>query len=371
MFLRTILNTVHRMVYPFLSVFARGLGVDIATMSLLMTGRSFIGAFSPLFAPVADRRGRKFGMLLGAVIFTLGVGLVTIYPNIWTLAIGLALAVIGKYMFDPSMQAYLGDRILYQKRGTALAITEVSWSMSFIIGVPVVGFLIAKYGWSAPFPFFTILGFVMFFVIWRMVSREDPHHERTINTRDSYRAVFTSIPALAGISIAMWASAGNELVNVTFGVWLEDSFGLKIAALAAASAVIGISELSGEGLVALTTDRLGKPLALTIGLISNALASILLPFIGQTQIGALIGLFLFYLTFEYTIVSHIPLMTELAPSARATMLSLNVTGHSLGRAMGAFLAAIIYQQFGFVFVALIAVIFNAAGFLALRRMQKG
>ena len=64
------------MVYPFLSIFARGLGVDISTMSLLMTARSLIGVTSPLFAPIADRRGRKFGMLLGVIIFTLGVGLV-------------------------------------------------------------------------------------------------------------------------------------------------------------------------------------------------------------------------------------------------------------------------------------------------------
>ncbi|HMZ08149.1 MAG TPA: hypothetical protein PK078_11070, partial [Anaerolineales bacterium] len=129
------------------------------------------------------------------------------------------------------------------------------------------------------------------------------------------------------------------------------------------------SELSGEGLVALTTDRLGKPRALAIGLIANSFASILLPFIGRTQTGALIGLFLFYITFEYVIVSHIPMVTELVPSARATLLSINVTGHALGRALGASLAAIIYQQFGFIFVALTAVVFNIIGLLALRRMQ--
>jgi predicted MFS family arabinose efflux permease len=371
MFLRTILNTAHRMVYPFLPVFARGLGVDLSTMSQLMTARSLIGATSPLFAPIADRRGRKFGMLAGLVIFTLGVGLVTLLPSFWTLAIALMLAMIGKYMFDPAMQAYFGDRIPYHRRGTALAVTEVSWSASFIVGVPVVGFLIDRYGWSAPFPFLTALGLAAFFVIWRVVPREDPHHEPASNSRDGYRAVLTSIPALAGISIALWASAANELVNVIFGAWLEDSFGLKIIALAGASAVIGISELGGEGLVSLTTDRLGKPLALGIGLVGNALASILLPFIGQTQTGALIGLFLFYITFEYVLVSHIPLMTELVPTARATMLSMNVTGHAIGRALGAFLAGLIYQPFGFLFVALTAVLFNGAALLALRRMQKG
>lgn len=372
MFLRTILNTAHRMVYPFLSIFARGLGVDIASVSLIMTARGLFGAISPLFfAPIADQRGRKFGMLSGIVIFTFGISLVAIYPTFWTFATAIILAMIGKYMFDPSMQSYFSDRIPYEKRGTALAVTEVAWSLSFIIGVPVMGYIIGRFGWSAPFPIFTILGLIVFAVVWKVIPSEDTHHILTNDSRSGYRAVFTSVPALAGISIAMCASAGNELVNVIFGVWLEDSFGLKIAALAGASAVIGLSELSGEGLVAFTTDRLGKPLALTIGLIGNALASILLPFIGQTQVGALIGLFLFYITFEYILVSHIPLMTELVPSARATMLAMNVTGHSLGRALGAFLAAFIYQQFGFMFIALIAMLFNVAAFLALRRMQKG
>jgi len=371
MFLRAILNTAHRMVYPFLPVFARGLGVDISAMSLLMTARSLIGVTSPLFAPIADRRGRKFGMLLGVVIFAFGAGLVAIHPNIWTLAAALILAVIGKYLFDPSMQAYFGDRIPYAKRGTALAVTEVAWSMAFILGVPAMGLLIAKFGWSAPFPVLTGLGVFIFIIVWQIVPRTDAHHELTSDSRAGYLAVLSSKPALAGISIAFFASAGNELVNIIFGVWLEDSFGLRIAALAGASAVIGISELSGEGLVAFTTDRLGKPLALTIGLVGNALASILLPIIGHTQAGALIGLFLFYITFEYVMVSHIPLVTELVPSARATILSMNVTGHSLGRALGAILAAFIYQQFGFTFVALTAVVFNVAGLMALRRMQKG
>ena len=370
LFVRTVLNSIHRMVYPFLPIFARGLGIDLSTMSLLMTGRSLLGATSPFLGPIADWRGRKFGMLSGLGIFILGIGLVALFPTFWALVIALGLALIGKYIFDPAMQAYFGDRIPYHQRGTVLAVTEVSWSMAFIVGVPIAGFLIDRYGWAAPFPLFSILGLIAFFILWRIIPNEDSHHEPVNNTREGYAAILKSMPALAGVSIALWASAANELVNVIFGVWLEDSFGLKIAALAGASAVIGISELSGEGLVALTTDKLGKPRALAIGLVANSLAAGLLPFIGRTQVGALIGLFLFYITFEYVMVSHIPMVTELVPAARATLLSLNVTGHALGRALGAFLAAIIYQQFGFIFVALSAVVFNIIGIFALRKMQQ-
>jgi MFS transporter, DHA1 family, inner membrane transport protein len=233
-----------------------------------------------------------------------------------------------------------------------------------------MGLLISRYGWNAPFPILAALGLGMIAVVWWMIPHEDGHHKRTSDSRGNFRSVMTNIPALAGISIALWASAGNELVNLIFGLWLEDSFGLKIAALAGASAVIGISELSGEGLVALTTDRLGKPRALALGLITNALAVAFLPVIGRTQAGALIGLFLFYITFEYVMVSHVPLMSELVPEARATLLSFNLTGHSIGRALGAFLATFIYHQFGFIPIVLLTVLFNVLALLALAELTQ-
>ncbi|RPJ25877.1 MAG: MFS transporter [Chloroflexi bacterium] len=371
MVLRTILNTMHRMVYPFLAVFARGLGVDVATLSFVVTARSLFGMFAPLLGAITDQRGRRFGMLLAVVLFTAGMGLVALAPSFVTFSIALLLAILSKYLFDPSMQAYFGDRVPYEKRGTALAVTEVAWSLAFIAGVPLVGYLISAYGWSAPFPLLAGLGLGMFAVIWWMIPRNDPASPQpTIGSVKNVRAVLTNLPALAGISIALWASAANELVNLIFGVWLEDSFGLKIAALAGASAVIGFSELGGEGLVALTTDRLGKPRALALGLTGNILAALLLPVVGRTEIGALVGLFLFYITFEYVLVSHIPLMTEVMPGARATLLSFNVTGHSLGRMIGALLATFIYQRFGFLPVTWIAILFNGFALLALGELTQ-
>ena len=371
MMLRTILNTMHRMVYPFLAVFARGLGVDITTLSFVVTARSFFGMFAPVLGSIADQRGRRFGMLLGIFLFIAGVGLVAIVPSFLTFSIALLLAILSKYLFDPSMQAYFGDRVPYERRGTALAVTEVAWSLAFIAGVPLMGYLISRFGWNAPFPLLAGLGVVMFAVIWWMIPRTD-HAARqpAIASVKNVRAVLTSLPALAGIAIALWASAANELVNLIFGVWLEDSFGLKIAALAGASAVIGLSELGGEGLVALTTDRLGKPRALVLGLTGNIIASLLLPIVGTTELGALVGLFLFYITFEYVLVSHIPLMTEVMPGARATLLSFNVTGHSLGRTIGALLATFIYQRFGFLPVTLIAILFNVFALLALGELTQ-
>ncbi len=358
------------MVYPFLTIFARGLGVDVTAVSFALAGRNIASIFSPVFAPVADQRGRKFGMLAGAVTFTVGVGLVAIYPSLITLTIALILAVTSKSLFDPAIQAYFGDRVAYEQRGTALAITEMSWSLAFIAGVPLMGFLIAHFGWSAPFPVLAALGIGMFVVVWWMIPRNDPHHESNNDTRKNVGIVLASIPALAGISIALWSSAANEMVNLIFGVWLADSFGLQIAALAGASAVIGLAELSGEGLVALTTDRLGKPRAVMIGLFANIFASALLPFIGRTEIGALVGLFFFYISFEYMVVSQLPMMNEVVPRARATAMAFNLVGFGIGRSLGALLSTLIYQRFGFLSVTMIAAMFNIFAMIALAEMQQ-
>jgi predicted MFS family arabinose efflux permease len=377
MLLRIILNTMHRMVYPFLSVFAHGLGVDVTAISLALAGRNFMGIFGPVLTPLANQRGRRFGMLAGITAFTVGVGLVAVYPSLITLSAALILAILSKSLFDPTVLAYFGDRVAYERRGTALAITEMSWSVAFILGVPGVGYLIGRFGWSAPFPVLAVMGLVMFAVIWRMIPRDDsqdgmdrPNQIVTGDSHQNLQIILASIPALAGISIGLWASAANEMVNLVFGLWLANSFGLQIAALAGASVVIGLSELSGEGLVALTTDRLGKPRAVAIGLTGNILASILLPFIGRTEIGALIGLFLFYISFEYTVVSQLPMMTESVPQARATVMALNLVGFGIGRSLGALLSTFFYLKLGFLSVTLIAILFNLFALVALAEVQQ-
>lgn len=367
--LRIIMNTMHRMVYPFLAVFARGMGVDVTAISLALAGRNITGIFGPVLAPIADARGRKFGMLAGIVTFTLGVGLVAVRPGLFTFSAALLLAILGKTWFDPAVHAYFGDRVAYEQRGTAVAVTEMAWSAAFIAGIPAMGLLIAHYGWSAPFPVLAMLGLLMFGVIWRMIPPDAPQTKEN-GSHSSVRTVLVSLPALAGISIGLWASAANEMVNLVFGVWLADSFGLQIAALAGASAVIGLAELGGEGLVATVTDRLGKPRAVAAGLTGNVLAAMLLPWIGRTQIGALVGLFLFYISFEYLVVSQLPMMTEIVPTARATAIALNSVGFGIGRSLGALLSTFIYVRLGFPAVTMIAVIFNLFAMLGLAEMQQ-
>lgn len=367
--IRLIFNTLFRMVYPFLPVFSRGLGVDISALSLALTNRSLVGMAGPFLASIADRQGRKVGMLFGIGMFVGGAIVMLIWPSYPGFVIMLILTTLGKYGFDPSMQAYLSDRIPYQRRGLAISVTELGWSLSFFVGIPLISFLIARQGWASPFAVLALLGILAGVALIRLVPR-DPAPEGDQNKFwQNIRQVFTCPAALAGLAVGISATIGNETINLIFGVWMEASFSLKIIALGGTAAVIGIAELSAETLVGALVDRLGKVRAVAIGLTANCLAALAFPLFGTTLTGALLCLFFFFFTFEFMLVSSIPMMTEIMPGGRATLMAFNVAGLSLGRAIGALIGPALFAS-GILFSAGATVVFNLLALLALLKVRE-
>ncbi|MBN2304443.1 MAG: MFS transporter [Anaerolineae bacterium] len=341
---RTVLNTGQRMVYPFLPTFARGLGVDLETVALAVTARSGLGLISPVFGSLADRRGRKFGMMTGLLLFAGGMSLVLTWPTVPALFAALILGGMGKLIYDPAMQATIGDRVPYTRRGMVIAITELSWSGAFLLGMPVIGWLIARSDhWYAPFPLLAVLGMFALVIIGYVVPSDGESGGNRPSLAQGMRLIMSHTPALAGLGMSFLINGSNEIVSIVYGAWMEDAFALKVTALGTASVVIGIAELTSEFGVAGWVDRIGKRRAVALGLASNALACLLLPVLGFSLASALVGLFVFFLTFEFALVSSIPLMTELVPGARATLMAGNVAALSIGRMVGALLGPQLFK----------------------------
>jgi predicted MFS family arabinose efflux permease len=361
---RVVINTSFRFVYPFLGAFGRGLGVDLGSLSLALSARSFAGALGPLFASVADTRGRKFGMLFGLALFIGGLTAVIVWQSYLALIITLLLTAFGKSIFDPSVQAFLGDQIPYEQRGRAIGLSEFGWSISFIVGVPLMGFLIVRGGWVAPFPALGIMGLFCFLGLARLIPRDPGRDHSRPGMGANFRKIFTSTPALLALFAGLCLSGANEMVNLIFGVWMEASFSVQITALGAASLVIGLAELLGEGLVSGFTDRLGKIRAVVGGILLNCLAALALPLLSTNLSVAMVGLFLFYLTFEFSLVSFIPFMSEVVPSARATFMSTTAASVMLGRALTALLASQVFES-GILASAIAAISINLIAVLAL------
>ena len=357
---RTIFNSSFRVVYPFLPVISRGLGVPLTAVSFLLTLRALAGLSSPLFGPLSDRYGRRSLMLVGLGMLAIGAALIAGWPTYGVATVAFVWIGLSKTAYDPAMQAYLSDTVPYHRRGRVLGITELSWSAAWLVGVPVAGFLIERAGWQAPFVALTLLALVGLLFTWRLLP-DQPRRASPTAPRwagpfvpplglSSGRRLTAGLrhnrSAWLGMAVGLLFIFAIENVFVVYGAWMEETFSLSVGALGLASIVIGIAEAMGEGISAGLVDRLGKKRAVLGGLLLNAGAYVLLPLLSKNLVLALVSLFVLFVAFEFSIVSSIPLISELAPGARGTLMALNVAAMSAGRMAGSLTATPLWLRGG-------------------------
>ncbi len=336
LFARTTLNLQYRIVYPFLPAISRGLDVPLATASLLLTIRSLAGAFSPVYGLAADRYGRRPIMLAGLAALAAGAAMAAVAPGMGIAMIAFGLLGFSKAAFDPAMLAYIGDAVPYERRGRVMSLLELSWSASWFIGVPLAGFIIAGFTWRAPFVLISLAGALAIVALGKLCPNcgASPAWTGDAGLLDGFRRVpwRQAVPLLC---FTLLVCLANENIFVVYGDWLETQFGLTVAAVGVASLVISVAELTGELTSAGIVDRLGKRRSVLAGMVLSVGAYLLLPRLaGGGLAGGLAGVGLMFLTFEFSIVASIPLISEVAPGARGTVLALNVTAASLGRVIG-------------------------------------
>ena len=358
-FARLVVNTAHRMIYPFLPDFSRGLGVPDAALTQLLSVRGALGMASPFFGAIPDRLGRRQAMLIGLGVFCAALALVGWLPLFPTFYAAVILIIFSKFIFDPALQAYLGDRTPYARRGLVIAFSELGWSGAALVGIPLAGLLIAfRQDWRAPFLPLAGFGLISGLVLWWVIPRDAPHAAAANAPRPNpWVVVWRSPTVLAALSVGLLISAANESLNVVYARWLERDFGLQVAQRGLTLIVIGLAELAGEGLVMWLADRLGKRRAIGLGLAASAVAYLALPLLSRHLTFALLGLFFVFIAFEFTIVASIPLITELVPEARGTVMSYNVASHAAGRMLGVQIGSTLFPS-GFLWNGVAASVLN-------------
>lgn len=343
LFSRTTINSSFRIVYPFLPVISRGLGVPLTAASFLLTLRALVGLSSPLFGPLSDRYGRRSLMLTGLGMLAMGAALMAGWPAYGVAIVAFVLLGLSKTAYDPAMQAYLSDAVPYHRRGRVLGITELAWSAAWLLGVPAAGFLIERAGWQTPFVALVLLALVGLLFTWRLPPDRP---QRASPTAPRWSELCHNRSVWLGLTVGLLFMFAIENVFVVYGAWMEETFSLSVGALGLASSIIGIAEAMGEGFSAGLVDRLGKKRAVLGGLLLNAGAYLLLPRLSGNLVSALVGLFILLIAFEFSIVSSFPLISELAPGARGMLMALNVAGLSVGRMAGSLTAAPLWLRGG-------------------------
>lgn len=326
---RLVVNSAHRFVFPFLPAISRGLGISLAQGGLLMSARSIAFVATPAIVASAGRGERRVRLGIWALGMMSVGALITAATGVYAGAfVGFILLGLGKPSFDAAAQSYIADRTPYERRARYMSILELTWAGGLLVGAPLAGWLIDRFGWEAPFWVVGVLFAITMLAAPALLEADIPQDH---SARSRLSLDHTGWALLIAAALFSFAA---ETTFIVFGAWLEGGFGLSLAALGLASTLIALAEMTGEGAVLAFADRVGKLRMVAWGLGVSAIgyatfapASTSLP-LGLAVLAAT------FVAFEITIVSTIPLASELAPGARSRYLALLMVALGIGRGIG-------------------------------------
>ncbi len=356
-FSKLLFNITRRLIYPFAPEFARGLNVDLSDITSVIAINQATSILGPIGAGFADKYGYRILMLFSLGLLTIGTFAVGLIPIYSVFVISLFITGLAKSIFDPSLQAFIGNFVPFEKRGKIIGITELAWAGSTLIGIPLSGIIIERFSWQTPFCIMGGFSLVCFFIILKIMPKDKKSHgspkTRTLMV-SNWKTIIKERKVLGILSFVFFMSLGNDNLFVIYGAWLEQSYNLSLTAIGFGTILIGLSEILGEGCTVFFSDRIGLKKSIIIGVSFCTGAYFLLPFLNIGLTYVLTGLFLVFFTFEFAIVTCMSLSTELVPKLRASTMAAFFAIAGIGRVTGAFLGGIIWSNYGLLPICLIS-----------------
>jgi DHA1 family inner membrane transport protein len=357
---RLAVNGGIRVVYPFLAVIARGLGVSFEMIALMVASRSLAGLAGPALSRVTSGRRQRDAMVLGVLVVAFGCLLIVASGGMSsdvravTVAVGFAATGLARPLFELPMQTWVSANVPATVRGRALGLTELGWALSLAVTVPLAGLLIGAAGWRSPFLLVAGLAAVGAVALATCLPADGAGDRRAGGVVAGTGAVpapsrTRRIPTAATICIgAALAVAAGESVLIVYGCWLTTDFGLSVAQIGVSTLIIVAAELCGEALVVGVADRFGLYRTLCSALAVSLTAYVLLGVVGSRVVLAYAAIGMLFVAFEVTIVVLIAFASLTAVPGRDTSRLLGglMAAIACGNAVGAAVAPAAYAAGG-------------------------
>lgn len=350
--LRLLVDSGFRMIYSFVPQIATGLEVSLTVFGWLLMVRSSSAIFSPVLGSLADRYGRRNVMVFALLSQVLGMFGITVFKG-WWVALPIFLSGLAVNSFLPAQQAYISDRVPFERRGRALATADSAFAVSGMLVMPLIGWFFERYGWRMPFLSLSALGLIAAFFTWRFLPEVDhpgKRHAKVVKTG----ALLRERNIQASLAVAALLFTGVGIFMTFWSIWLSADFGFDSVDLGLMATRIGIGEALAVFSAALVVDKLGKQRSSLLGVTMAALFFGLIPLSGGNLSAIRIALVLTVFWLEYSIVSLFPLYGEQAPEARATIFAWVALANGVGLAAGPVLATSLWAGSGLTAITSVA-----------------
>jgi len=363
---RLVANAAYRFAPLFLATIARGFDVSLSTLGFAIFVSELSGFASPFAGRIVDRLTHRNSMVLGLIGSAVGCTIAAVSTSPLMFAVGVTVLALTKQSFDLGLGAWIADHVPYNQRGKIVGLTETAWALGLLVGVSIMGLITAASNWRIGFGFAVLCLVVSMFVIFNRVTNEArvPHESHSTTPQ---RVTGNSWLVVAAMFFIM-CSAQN--LFVTFGAWLEDEFQFGAARLAVAGFSLGLVELVASVSSSRQTDKWGKERSIALGALLVIPGGIFLCLGSNNLIIGLIGVFIYFLGFEFSVVSLLSLATSLVPNSPGTGLGWVLGAGTLGRAVMAIIATHLFESFGVQGPALMGALFGLLGALTITSYRR-
>ena len=322
--------------------------IQPAEFGLLVSSYSLAAGVSALLASaIADRFDRRHALLvcyLGMTIATLGCGLADSYALL--LAARIVAGFFGGVMSAVAL-AILGDVIPPQRRGQAMGIVMLAFSLAAIVGVPLGLFIANHYQWQTPFLFLTLVCVAVLLLSWFVVPPVRTHLQQMPTPMlQSYRDLLSVPNHWWGFVTSSLVMFGGFMVIPYIAPALVANTELQNEDLPYIYLVGGAVTLITRPIIAKLTDRYAHAQVFTwIVLLS------FIPIILVTQtlpVGLMWHLLMAALFFIFVSGRFIPssalVTASCTPQFRGRVMAFNSAMQNLGSGIAALVAGLIMTK---------------------------
>jgi predicted MFS family arabinose efflux permease len=296
-------------------------------------------------------------------------------------ALGMILLGLSSAGFVPTLQAYMGARLPYDQLARGMGMLEYSWALTGIVGLSLMGQLIAVTNWRTPFFVLSAGLFVSFFVFRTLPSARGAHasHPQALSHAprlwDHLRAFFRIESNAASTYANMLATGfvfyGAMQLMIVHGIWFADQYGLGARELGYVALIFGCFDLAGSVSVSLFTDRFGKRRSVILGTMGALLGYLLIPWLNIAIVPAVISAAIARGFFEFAIVANLPLLSGQSPNQRGKVMTMS-SALTLGcSTIATFTAPTLYTHIGITGITAISALSTSiALFLLFSRVRE-
>ena len=333
-------NTAMRWLPFFLPTLALAFEASTATLAAIL-GLAEAAGLCTFFVGRWLDAGRERMVILVALLAVFASSGFALVGSTWTFAIAAVLLGMAAGLATVGGHAWISARVPFERRARFIGVYEVSWASALLVGAPLVALLISVFGWRGPFVAMAVLAVAAAAAVASIDDGDRP-------AREFGRPARVPITSDAWIIIAASSSVGLAGLTtiVVAGTWLDEVLGVSTGGVGLVAMAFGVAELFASSSSSAFADRLGKRrtmqfsatlLLLGLGVILGAGTSLLL---------GVLGLFTFFVGFEYSIVTSFSLVSEAMPAARGQAIGVGNAASTLARGIGIASAGVLYDRFG-------------------------